>query len=98
LLVGKRTVGAGIGHYFDIPELIDGGRVAAPNRAHYNPKNGSLDIENYGVAPDVEVELSPAAMRAGHDPQLEKAVRVAMDELKKTQSVSQKKPKYPVYK
>ena len=50
-LIGKRTAGVGIGPYFDVQELIDGGRVAAPNRAFYNPKKGIWDIENFGVAP-----------------------------------------------
>jgi hypothetical protein len=35
---------------------------------------------------------------ADRDPQLEKAVQVAMEELKKVQPVLPKKPKYPVHK
>lgn len=34
----------------------------------------------------------------GRDPQLEKAVQVAMEELKKTQLMAPKKPRYPVHK
>jgi tricorn protease len=40
-------------------------------------------VENHGVPPDIEVELDPQAVRQGHDPQLEKAVEVVMDLLKK---------------
>ncbi len=97
-LVGKRTWGGGIGGYINLPSFVDGGGMSAPNRGFFNPKKGTWDIENNGVAPDVEVELLPAAVRAGHDPQLEKAVQIALDELKKTQAVAPKKPKYPVYK
>jgi tricorn protease len=92
-LVGTRTWGGliGIGGY---PELIDGGRITAPRWAIYNPDSGEFDVENKGVAPDVEVELDPAAWRQGHDPQLEKGVALALKELKQNPT---KRPKYPVY-
>ncbi len=97
-IVGKRTWGGGIGGFVAMPEFVDGGGMLAPNRAFYNPKTGTFDIENYGVAPDVEIELSPAAMRQGHDPQLEKAVQIAMDNLKKNPATPVKKPKKAIYK
>ena len=40
-------------------------------------------MENHGVPPDIEVEYDPQAVHAGHDPQLEKAVEVVMELLKK---------------
>ena len=60
-LVGKRTWGGlvGIGGY---PTLIDGGRVTAPRMGIWFPK-GRWDVENRGVAPDIEVEQDPRAMR-----------------------------------
>lgn len=97
-IVGKRTWGGGIGGYISLPSLVDGGQMAAPNRGFFNPKKGTWDIENNGVAPDVEVELSPVAVRAGRDPQLEKAVQIALEQLQKTPVVAVKKPKYPIYK
>ncbi|MCI0390722.1 MAG: PDZ domain-containing protein [Acidobacteria bacterium] len=97
LLVGKRTVGAGIGPFQNPEELVDGGQIAVPNRAFYDPKKG-VWLENFGVAPDIDVELMPSAWRAGHDPQLEKAVQVAMDMLKKHPRSVPQRPKYPVYK
>jgi tricorn protease len=42
-----------------------------------------LDVENKGIAPDVEVDLDPKMWRAGHDIQLEKAVEVALGEVRK---------------
>jgi tricorn protease len=36
-------------------------------------------------------------MRQGHDPQLEKAVQLALDALAKTPPPSAKKPPYPDY-
>ena len=63
----------------------------------YNPDTGEFDVEIRGVAPDIEVELDPAAWRQGHDPQLEKAVAVALDELEHHPLPQIKRPKYPVY-
>jgi tricorn protease len=79
-LIGKRTWGGLVG-IFGFPQLIDGGSVTAPNLAFYNLK-ASWDVENHGVTPDIDVEFDPAQWRAGHDPQLEKAVAVLMEQLK----------------
>ena len=73
-LVGKRTWGGLVGIY-DYPQLIDGGSVTAPRVAFYNLE-GEWDVENFGVPPDIEVELDPKEWRAGRDTQLEKAVEV----------------------
>ena len=72
-IVGTRTGGGGIGAALFQPGLIDGGRIAIPNRAAYNP-SGSWDIENNGVVPDIAVEFLPRDFRDGRDPQLEKGV------------------------
>jgi tricorn protease len=97
-IVGLRTGGGGIGPYVFTPQLIDGGNVQLPNRAAYNPNGTSWGVENSGVSPDFEVEVTPKDWMMGRDPQLEKAVAVAMGELKKVQIVVPKKPKYPVHK
>jgi tricorn protease len=94
-LVGKRTWGGLVG-IFGFPALIDGGRITAPNLAFYNLQ-GEWEIENWGVAPDIEVEQDPALVRQGRDPQLEKAVEVVLEELKKSPPVKHRKPAYPDY-
>ncbi|MFP5260615.1 MAG: PDZ domain-containing protein [Blastocatellia bacterium] len=94
-LVGKRTWGGLVGIY-DYPQLIDGGFVTAPRVAFWSPK-GDWDVENHGVAPDIEVEYDPQAWRAGRDPQLEKAVEVVMDALKKNPLPRHERPAYPNY-
>jgi tricorn protease len=94
-LVGKRTWG-GLVAAFGIPTLMDGGSVRAPNGAVYG-LNGEWEVENNGVAPDVEVELDPAAWRAGRDLQLEKAVEWLLDELKRNPPKEYKRPPYPDY-
>jgi tricorn protease len=94
-LIGKRTWGGlvGIGAY---PRLIDGGSVTAPNFAFWNP-DGKWDVENHGTDPDIEVEFDPKAWREGRDPQLEKAVQLALAALEKNPPPRHKKPAYPVY-
>lgn len=94
-LVGKRTWGGlvGIG---EIPVLMDGGRVTSPSVAFFSPE-GQWDVENHGVDPDITVDQDPKAVAEGHDPQLEKAVAVALDELQKHPNPEPHKPAYPRY-
>jgi tricorn protease len=94
-LVGKRTWGGLVG-IFGFPPLVDGGTVTAPNLAFYNTE-GAWDVENHGVAPDVEVEFDPQAWRAGHDPQLERAVEIALAGLEKNPPPAYKHPPFPNY-
>jgi tricorn protease len=94
-LVGKRTWGGLVGIY-DYPPLIDGGQVTAPRVAFYNLQ-GEWDVENHGTPPDVEVEFDPALWRAGRDPQLERAVEVVMEALKKNPPHKGRRPAYPNY-
>jgi len=92
-IVGKRTWGGLVG-ILVFPAFVDGGSVTSPNVAFYNP-NGTWDVENHGVDPDVEVELDPALWRQGRDTQLEKAVEVALERLKTFKKPEVKKPAYP---
>lgn len=89
-LVGKRTWGGLVGVY-DYPTLMDGGFITAPRVAIISPE-GEWEVENEGVAPDVEVEMIPKAVIAGHDPQLEKAIELIMAELAATTPVQRKRP------
>jgi tricorn protease len=80
-LVGKRTWGGLIGIY-DNPILMDGGVVTAPRMAIFSP-DGEWEVENVGVSPDVEVEMTPKLVIAGRDPQLERAVEIVLGELER---------------
>jgi tricorn protease len=64
--------------------------------AFFSPK-GVWGVENHGVDPDVAVEQDPKAVSEGHDPQLEKAVAIAMEGLKEHPAVQVERPAYPVY-
>lgn len=96
-IVGKRTSGGGIGPYFFTPRFIDGGRVQLPNRAAYNSDGSSWGIENIGVEPDFDVEIMPQDLMAGRDPQLEKAIEVAMKQIAQTPIIKPKRPPFPVH-
>ncbi len=92
-LVGKATWGGLVGT-LGYPELMDGGRVSAPNIAIWD-EDGWV-VENVGVPPDIEVEQTPAAVIAGHDPQLEKAIEVILEELAANPPPVYERPPYPV--
>jgi len=80
-VVGTRTWGGVIG-FTDYHELVDGTRMTIPQLAFAFDDFG-WDVENYGVDPDVEVLISPDDWAAGRDPQLETAVRLALEALDK---------------
>ncbi|MBI1739979.1 MAG: PDZ domain-containing protein [Candidatus Koribacter versatilis] len=92
-LVGKQTWGGLVG-IWGYPDFIDGGGVTAPRGAIYG-LNGDWEVEGHGIPPDYDVDLDPAAVRQGHDPQLEKAVAVVLDLLNKNPLPKYKKPPYP---
>ena len=91
-IVGKRTWGGLVG-VLGYPEFIDGGIVTAPNIAFYSEKG--FRVENEGIAPDVEVEQWPELVIKGHDPQLEKAIEIAMKQLKENPPKKMERPPYP---
>jgi len=73
---------------------MDGGYVTAPNLAIWT-EDGWV-VENEGVPPDIEVEITPADMIAGRDPQLDRAIEVIMDMLKKNPPPKLQRPLFPV--
>jgi tricorn protease len=93
-LVGQRTWGGLVGT-LGFPTLMDGGNVTAPNLAIWSPEDGWV-VENEGVAPDIEVEQTPKDVIAGRDPQLERAIAVALEELDKHPPTRPTRPPYPV--
>jgi tricorn protease len=92
-VVGTRTWGGLVG-ILGFPVLMDGGFVTAPDLAIWT-EDGWI-VENEGVAPDVEVEQTPAEVIAGHDPQLEKAIELATKDLPKDPPPPVRRPPFPV--
>lgn len=69
-VIGTRTWGGvvGIDSRFT---LADGTGVTQPRYATWFAGGVGWSVENYGVAPDIEVTFPPHAYAAGRDPQLE---------------------------
>lgn len=91
-VVGKTTgggeVGSGGGY-----TLIDGGWIYVPNYAGFS--GDEWLIEGRGAKPDYEVDQDPAAVMAGRDPQLDKAIELLKGMLQKHPIVKPKHPPFP---
>ena len=69
--------------------------MVAP-RGGFFDVDGKWAIEGEGIAPDIAVEQTPAAVLKGNDPQLERAVQEALN-LMKTKGVDLKaEPAAPI--
>jgi tricorn protease len=93
-LVGRTTMGilVGISGY---PSLLDGGSITSPNFGVFD-LNGNYIIENEGVAPDIFVEQMPKDLLEGRDPQLERTVKLLLEEMKTYPYKELKKPADPI--
>ncbi len=90
-IIGTRTWGGLVGT-LGFPSLMDGGYVTAPNLAIWT-EDGWV-VENEGVPADIKVQQTPSEVLAGHDPQLEKAIEVVLEQLKNNPPKKQKRPAY----
>ena len=93
-LVGTRTWGGLVGTW-DTPPLIDGGRIVAP-RGGFFDVNGQWAVEGVGISPDVEIIQEPKLVLQGKDPQLEKAVEIALQKLQENEFKLKPEPPAPV--
>jgi tricorn protease len=89
-VVGTRTWGGVIG-YDQERDLVDGTQITVPQLSFSFDRLG-WGVENYGVDPDVEVDITPADWAQGRDPQLETAVRLALEALDKQPAASPPDP------
>jgi tricorn protease len=90
-VVGTRTWGGVIG-FDEERELVDGTQITVPQMSFWLDRVG-WGLENYGVDPDVEVDITPADWAQGRDPQLETAVRLALEALEKEPPASPPDPR-----
>lgn len=79
-LLGKRTWGGVIGIWPRHP-LVDGGMTTQPEFSFWF-KDVGWNIENYGVDPDIEIEITPQEYAAGKDPQLERSIEEVLQIMK----------------
>jgi tricorn protease len=89
-VVGTRTWGGVIG-YDELRELVDGSLITVPQLAFSFDRLG-WGVENHGVDPDVEVDITPDDWARGRDPQLETAVGLALEALDKQPATSPPDP------
>jgi tricorn protease len=78
-IIGTRTWGGVIGidgRY----RLVDGTSVTQPRYSFWFVDAG-WTVENHGVDPDIEVPIPPQSWAAGEDPQLDTAIRLALEAL-----------------
>jgi tricorn protease len=77
-LIGKRTWGGVVGIRGHRP-LVDGGFITTPEFAKYTLDREWNDMENYGVAPDIDVDNLPEDVMRGVDAQMDRAVEVLLE-------------------
>jgi len=79
-LIGKRTWGGVIGMWFR-HGLVDGGGTSQPEFSFWFHDVGWA-VENYGVDPDIEVEITPQDYEKGIDSQLDRGIEEVLAILK----------------
>ncbi len=92
--IGLRTWGGVVGIRGSLP-FIDGGTLSKPEFAHFDAQGKEFIIEGRGVEPDIRIDNDPAKEYAGEDEQLNKAIEVVLDELKKNPMELPLVPPYP---
>ena len=81
-LIGKRTWGGVVG-IWPRHALVDGTVTTQPEFSAWFFDVG-FGVENYGIDPDIEVEIQPQDHAAGHDPQMERALTEIQKILERT--------------
>ena len=79
-LIGTRTWGGIVGISGSLP-FIDGTDIRVPFFTSYS-MDGEWMIENYGVAPDIQIDNDPIKEWNGEDEQLDRAIEEVMKDLK----------------
>ncbi len=78
-LIGRRTWGGVVG-IWPRHALADGTITTQPEFS-FSFDDVGWRVENYGTDPDIDVDITPQEYVQGKDPQLEKAIEVALEEL-----------------
>jgi len=90
-VIGVRTWGGVVGIRGSLP-FVDGGDLRRPEFAPFDT-DGKWTIEGFGVEPDIVVDNDPAQEYAGNDQQLNKAIEVALEQIKNVKPI----PEIPPY-
>lgn len=92
-VIGVRSWGGEVGSGGGYP-LVDGGALFIPNYGAWVPE-GKWIIEGKGVQPDIVVEDDPAALLAGRDPQLDRAIAYLKQRIAEAPVARPLPPPYP---
>lgn len=79
--IGTRSWGGIVGISGSLP-YMDGTDIRVPFFTNYDAATGEWMVENHGVDPDILLDNDPVKEAAGIDQQLEKAVEVALEQIK----------------
>ena len=93
-VIGVRSWGGVVGIRGTLP-FIDGGNLNRPEFASYSAEKSAWIIEGYGVDPDIVVINDPWLEYQGTDEQLNKAIEVILEELKKYKQEVPPVPEFP---
>ena len=93
-IVGKRSWGGVVGIRGSLP-LLDGGSLNRPEFSRYDTEGKEWIMEGKGVDPDIVVDNDPAREFSGVDDQLEKAIALALEQLKQHPVSVPAPPPYP---
>ena len=93
-VIGKRSWGGVVGIRGTLP-LLDGGSLNRPEFSRYDVAGKEWIMEGHGVDPDIVVDNDPAKEFAGQDEQLERAIAVVKEEMKKHPVTLPPPPPYP---
>lgn len=93
-IVGKRSWGGVVGIRGSLP-LLDGGYLNRPEFSRYDTEGKEWVMEGKGVEPDIYVDNDPAREFSGVDDQLNKAIEVVKEEMKKNPAKIIPPPPYP---
>lgn len=80
-VIGTRTWGGIVGISGPLP-YMDGTDIRVPFFTNFDAKSGQWMVENHGVDPDILIDNGPIKEQLGEDEQLNKAIEVALEQLK----------------
>lgn len=80
-VIGTRTWGGIVGISGSLP-YMDGTDIRVPFFTNFDAKTGQWIVENHGVDPDILIDNDPIKEQMGVDEQLNKAIEVALEQLK----------------
>ncbi len=90
-VVGMRSWGGVVGIRGSLP-FIDGGFLNRPEFAPFDTEGKNWIIEGHGVDPDVVIDNDPSKEYAGEDEQLNKAIELIKEDMKKFKPLPEMPP------